>query len=55
MTTVLQALLILTATIGGGPGGRLSEQPVMEDRPLGTPDFVVLHSNDTRGYLEGCG
>ena len=54
MQSALAALLLLAA-----PLTRQAEletvPPAVEDQPLDEPSFVLIHTNDTRGYLESCG
>ena len=47
--------LFLMAAVFGGTRAPRPEAPVVEQQPLARPDFVLLHTNDTRGYLESCG
>ncbi len=51
MYTALVAGFLLTAL---GNGQRAAD-PVVEEQPLEAPSFALIHTNDTRGFLEGCG
>ena len=51
MHLALSGLLLLLGA-GGAPR---PEPPAVETQPLAHPTFVLLHTNDTRGYLESCG
>jgi hypothetical protein len=54
MYAALLAGLMLTV-LGDGPADRRHESPVVEEQPLATATFTLIHTNDTRGFLEGCG
>ena len=49
------ALGLLTAWVTMLGAGMRPAAPVVETQPLDQPSFVLLYTNDTRGYLEGCG
>ena len=55
MQTVLGALLMLAAPIADTSATHSSREPVVEEQPLEAPTFALIHTNDTRGYLEACG
>jgi len=55
MRVVLAALLALAAPVGDTPEDRRPVGPVVEEQPLEATTFALLHTNDTRGYLEACG
>lgn len=46
---------ILLTALGNGPNGQQTADPVVEEQPLEAPTFALIHTNDTRGFLEGCG
>ncbi|MGQ9729725.1 MAG: multiheme c-type cytochrome [Candidatus Zipacnadales bacterium] len=46
-------LLALWAALKSGPVR--PEAPIIEQQPLEQPTFALIHTNDTRGYLESCG
>ncbi len=54
MYAALMAGLLLTA-LGNGPNGQRAADPVVEPQPLEAATFAIVHTNDTRGFLEGCG
>ncbi len=54
MRTVAAALLMLVAPISQQVENAAVE-PIVEGQPLESPSFVLIHTNDTRGYLESCG
>ena len=55
MRVALAALLALAAPVGDTPEGRRPVGPVVEEQPLEDVSFALIHTNDTRGYLEACG
>ena len=53
MYAALMAGLLLV--LGNGLDGQRAANPVVEEQPLEAATFALIHTNDTRGYLEGCG
>jgi hypothetical protein len=54
MCAALVAGLLLTS-VGNGPYGQRAADPVVEEQPLESADFALIHTNDTRGLLDSCG
>ena len=47
----LAMLLMLTSALSQGD----VVKPIVQDEPIANPSFVLVHTSDTRGYLEPCG
>ena len=51
MHAVIGALLLLATPLPTQD----PVSPTVQSQPLPQPTFALVHTNDTRGYLEACG